>query len=580
MYRFICIYFDYVMLKKSLLIFLFVLFIFGALQANEYELIPSSWTFFKYHCSDSINVSIKNNSPYDYSTFSSVVKFDENDILVTHNSIGSFFNTMPVGYVSGNLYFAMWWNINGGVWDRTAATFNMITQADVSSSSTELEFVDNNWNPVFVFNTSDTDDWLTITSTDTPWDTLSWINNVTYYFEWYPCIDDGQAPEIENSQTWNDYIPSAIYGGRLTGIHDISMLVLDWQWTNGHYWYQGLSEILANYVPVGTNNVDNQYWVNSGTLNVRIDNSANGGSVEYPILSILTYTGTKSPHKYTWDSKDRWYWINFINLNPFEVEQQVVLTVRWYDNPNHFANVHLMTETFTFNNSSNPTINMLTPANGSTFQNTNISPLVFQADDAWAGVDTGSITIEIPAITSGAIQTLTGWIYSWTDLEFVLNHGSIWTGNEWWYEVLLVPKWEFPSDESISVWWFVSDLVWNNRTRSWSFTTRPDCVFYGCNNLLNVYIMEWVFAWGLPYVFTWELLIVTGTNSNSQYPYLTWINQDILMCGFPWTGAILDGSIPIYDNDGNTINWYLYTWDKLYITGADFTYNNGVITVH
>jgi len=38
---------------------------------------------------------------------------------------------------------------------------------------------------------------LTITSTETPGDTLAAITNATYNFEAYPCIDDLQAPVIK-----------------------------------------------------------------------------------------------------------------------------------------------------------------------------------------------------------------------------------------------------------------------------------------------------------------------------------------------------------------------------------------------
>jgi len=47
-----------------------------------------------------------------------------------------------------------------------------------------------------------------------------------------------------------------------------------------------------------------------------------------------------------------------------------------------------MTETFTFNTPTNPTISMVNPIDGATFQSTSLSPLVFNTSDAWAGVDT------------------------------------------------------------------------------------------------------------------------------------------------------------------------------------------------
>jgi hypothetical protein len=69
--------------------------------------MPASGAILKYHCPDTIDIDIKNNGPYDYSTFSSVLKFSGDEVSITHNSISSFFSTMPNGYVDGNLYFAM-----------------------------------------------------------------------------------------------------------------------------------------------------------------------------------------------------------------------------------------------------------------------------------------------------------------------------------------------------------------------------------------------------------------------------------------------------------------------------------------
>jgi len=51
--------------------------------------------------------------------------------------------------------------------------------------------------------------------------------------------------------------------------------------------------------------VDNQYGVDSSTLNVKIDNAANGGTIEYPPITTTAYTGNLTPNEYTWDSEDR-----------------------------------------------------------------------------------------------------------------------------------------------------------------------------------------------------------------------------------------------------------------------------------
>ncbi len=570
-------------IRRSLFIVFASLFVSGILLANEFEIIPSSWTDFKYHCSAGISVSIKNNNPYNYSTFWSVVKFNWSEISVVHNSIDPFFTTMPTGHVDWNLYTTAWWNVVGGTWNRVAANFTLNTVPGIISSSTELIFVDENWDPLTGFNVEDTDDWLTITSTNTVGDTLSGVTNVTYNFVEHPCNDDNAPPSIKDSASALDkYFPVSIHWWRLTWTENISMLVLDWTNSDGHYWYSGNAVSLSNYVATWSYHVDNQYGVNSSTLRVKIENSANGGTTEYITPTSVAYTGNFLPNKYTWNSVDRGYWIDFTNSNSFEVEKEVIITVTWLDNQNYVSSTNEMSETFIFNSPYDPTIGIVTPADNSEFQSTTISPLIFQVDDSWAGIDTGSVIIEIPVVMSGITQLLTGYIYSWSDLSFSNNNWSAWTGNQWWYEISLIPNWDFPSDRLITVSGFVADLVWNTIDDTWTFETRPDCSFYGCNEILDIYIMAWnsynMSTW---HQFTGELLIVTWTNINSPYPYLTGINNDILMCWLPWTWAVLTWSVVIYDTDGiTTINGDIYTWNSLYITGADFTYSNWVITVN
>jgi hypothetical protein len=81
------------------------------------------------------------------------------------------------------------------------------------------------------------------------------------------------------------------------------------------------------------------------------------------------------------------------------------------------------------------------------------------------------------------------------------------------------------------------------------------------------------------YEFTGTILVVTGTNLDSPYPYLTWANNDVLMCGYEWTWAILTWNVSIYDSEDNLINWNLYTGNVLYITGLNFTIVDWVIVV-
>jgi hypothetical protein len=178
---------------------------------------------------------------------------------------------------------------------------------------------------------------------------------------------------------------------------------------------------------------------------------------------------------------------------------------------------------------------------------------------------------------SGTDQLLTGHTYSWTELTYTLSGGSAGLGNAGWYEVSLSPLWDMPANRVVTVTGSFADLAGTTNTFTMSYTTRPDCAYFGCSEILSVNILWWVSAWITQ--FTWTLLVITGTNPNSPYPYLTGVNNDIVMCGIPYAGAILTWNIAINSNTGMNLKGTTYTQNKLYITGLNFTVSGGVITV-
>ena len=576
-------------ISKILFGIVFMLSIFWlslAQNVNYLDVSPSAWTY-KYFCDFNVNIDAVHNGG-DYSNCIYHVSFDTGAIGLSYLSRWASFDTHDLDeYLNTNFDVLHVEEQNtAGLLNSSATCSTLrINNKNTSVASTSLEFVDNSFNTPTSNTFLQTNEWLVLNGV---WNTLTWVNNATYNFDAAPCSGDINAPVVYPGSL----TPSTVNWWQLTGIQDIDMLVIDWQSTNWHYRYSWLDNTnLSNYEEVvGGDNVDNQYWVNSWTLNVKIVNAAGAGTTEYPILTKVAYTWTYTPNKFTWDSVDRWYWIDFTNTNAFEVEKEVIITVTGYDNPNYSLATHLMTRVFTFNTPEKPTMNMTTPINWSTFQNPAISLLKFQTNDSWAGVDTWTIKIEIPVIMSWATQLMTGHIYSGSELSFSLNSGGTGLGDAGWYEISLIPFWDFPSDETVVVSGFVADLSinavnlsTNNYTDTWTFTTRPSCDFYGCNEILDIYIMEWShFNGGIPYQFTGELLVATGTNPNSIYPYLTWINNDILMCGFPYTWANITSNFDMYESDWITLLTlpYAYTWTELYITWLDFTYSNGVITVN
>lgn len=561
-------------LKNIITIILFLAILLGYSFSNEFELYPASWTTFKYHCDQPLNIKIKK-WDYNFTTFSSVIRFNPWNVLLTHNSINSFFNTFPTWYVLNNLYFAEWANMVS-LWtsDMYVANFTLKTKEWFTWNSVLLKFTDRFGNDPDLSSPENTDDSITITSPDFVWDTLSWVTNATYYLEAYPCVEDTNAPIVFN----NSWSPNINWWRILGSWNDIKLLLIDWIWINKHYWYQGLPVNINNYVPA-LNNVDNQNWVNSWTIKVKINNSANWWNIETPILNIYPYTGSEFPNRRTWNSLDRGYWVEFKNEIPFEIEKQVTITVSGYDNYNSLGNRFLMNRTFVFNISENPSINIINPINASDNQDYNLSGIYFYAKDSWAWIDTGNVFITIPSIYSGSELLLTGYTYSWSELEFYLISWSSEIGGASSYEIKLIPKRKLPSDTEIVVTWMVLDLVWNTGFGNWSFSTRPSCLDLWCFDILNINFLSGNSFISNPRLFSWEYLIVTWLAYNTNYPYFTWINSDILVCWFEYEWTVLTWNVNIYSDTWVLINWYFYTWNELYITGLNFVYNNWTITV-
>lgn len=561
-------------LKNIIIVILLCGIMLGYSFSNEFELSPASWAIFKYHCNKDIEIKIKKWND-DFLAFASVIKFNTWNLFLTHNSINPFFtNNTGSSVLTGlGLYSTEWASMLGWTSDMWVADFTIQTKSWFKGDFISLNFVNSGWNaPSFWLGT--TDDGIFITSPDRPGDTLTWVTNATYYFEAYPCIDDTNPPIVFN----NSWSPN-INGWRiLWSWNTIKVLVLDWIWNKGHYWYQGLATDIDNYV-LAPNNVDNQNWVNSWTISVQINNSANGWNIETPILNIYPYTGSELPNKWTWHSMDRGYWVEFQNEIPFEIEKQVTITITWYDNENRLKQSFLMNKFFVFNRSENPIINIINPINASTGQDYNLSGIYFNARDSWAWVDTGKVYITIPAIYSGTELLLTWYTYSWSDLEFTWVNWTPEAGGSSSYDIKLKPKRRFPSNTKIIITGMVVDLAWNTGYKSWHFFTEPTCKDLGCFDFLNINFLTGIYSTYNPRLFTWKYLVVTWLSYNTNYPYFTWTDWDTLVCGFDYEWTMLTWNVDIYSNTWIMINWHFYTWKELYITWLDFTYNEWIITV-
>ena len=275
----------------------------------------------------------------------------------------------------------------------------------------------------------------------------------------------------------------------------------------------------------------------------------------------------------TWDSERRWYNVSFNAPFLYEVEKQVTVNISVIDNPNENGKIHTGTYNFSFNAPVPPTIERIYP-NLSTF----VSPsknfaISFSMSDAWAGMDTWSVKITIPEIVSGGEVLLSSYVYSWSDLDFELISWWEWLWSGWSYIVSFYPKQDFPvsTEITINVEW--ADLAWTSKIITSKFTTRPSCSFFWCVDNINI-------VWdNINQIFTWLVLIVTWTNPNSPYPYLTWENNEILMCGGEWSWISFDWNVSIYDVEWNWIWWNSYTNNQLFITGLNFVYEDWVIKI-
>ena len=547
----------------------------------SFSLLPASWaTNLKLYCNYSFGIYL-NPGVLSYNGFDATIKFNSGEAMITHSSVNPFFTDMATGFIANQNLYRVY---GGSPWSAsslpvTAATFILRTTNYIWS--TFLEFTTRTGGAI-TFDQNTTDDGAVINSSISSLDMLTWVTNGWYAFTALPCIVDNEAPSFVEifPMGGNRYIATWA---------TISFLTYDWRWittvwlnSTQHYRYSGLTLIPSNYQPAPST-VDNQEWVNSGTIMVNISCPTCAWSWSTGLtatdMNIITRTGDSGKNRYTWDSEDRWYNVSFPAPYPYEIERLVTVSMQATDNPNENLITHTGSHTFSFNAPSNPIIQRIEPSS-STNIDPNIAPIIFHFEDDRAWVDPDTISITIPQIMSGLDILYTWYTYSWSDLTLILNHWSAGTGNSGWYEVSFTWKRIFPSNTTIQITWSVYDYVWHQTTYNGNFTTRMTCADWWCADIFQLNILWWTFSWN--YFFTWSLIMITWTNLSLPYPYFTWINNDILMCGLPYTWTILTWNIWIYDTIWTQINGTIFTWEKLYITGMDgldFIYSGGVIII-
>lgn len=568
-----------------------ILSILGAttFAANpSFSISPASMTG-KLHCEYILGMII-NPWGLGYRWFETTIRFDSGNTIITPDALNPIFTTLNFAGISSWFLYNAYWNMGpwpGSTSIMTGLTFKFKTIQNILS--TNLIFTNNTWGDI-IFGPDTTDDGIYINALDNAFDILTWVNNASYTFVPLPCIVDTNAPGMLTNS--NNPLNGATY---IPYNHTISFVLYDWigawliTWpaplgsnNRSHFWYSGANTILANYQAAPTT-VDNQEWVNSGTIKVTLNCS---GCVVWSRPYILSGTslnrsdwiGNVTSNRYTRNSKTRWYNVSFLPPAQYEIEKLITVNVSVSDNANENGETHTGTTTFSFNAPQNPIITKISPT-GNTNVPTNLSPVIFNFTDDWAGINTWTIKITIPQYSSWS-KFYTWYTYSGNDLTITLIGWSVGTGNSWSYQVSFIPKWDFTSNIQLTITWYVQDLAGNIWTYNSSFTTMMNCADRWCSSIFQTTILWWLFTGTYP--FTGSLIIVTGTNLNSIYPYLTGVNNDILMCWVPYTGAILTWNIWIFDTVWTQINGILYTWQDLYITwmdGLTWTLSGGVIII-
>ncbi|MFZ2150975.1 MAG: hypothetical protein WAZ12_03340 [Candidatus Absconditicoccaceae bacterium] len=571
---------------KNILIINGILIIIGyfsnVFAANpSFDIYPGSGSNLKLHCRYLFNAKL-NAGGQSYNGFDYMINFNSGETNIIHSAVDPFFSSSPAGFIkSGYLYRSYGAATTGSAIDRNLTTFIFYTISNIGSSILNFTNCDGG---TIAFGSDTTADCAVVNGYSVGGlDILTGINDATYNFSTLPCVPDIDNPTISNVSISNGstQIPSN---------QNIFMLINDRQGNptsnvsgpaplennkRSHYRYSGLNTTLGNYV-AAPSSVDNQEGINSGSIKITVTAPSYPSYGTYILsgssLTISDFTGNGSINKFTWDSEIRGYNISFSPPSPYPVEKQISITITAKDKANELGQTHTGTYSFSFNSPIAPVISMLSPST-TTFISPTLSQIKFYITDDRAGINTGSIKFTIPAIYSGAILLMSGYTYSGDDLTFVLSGGSAGLGSGGDYIVSFVPKRNFPSNTGISITGLFLDLAGTTGSANFSFSTRPECSYFGCSTFLGIDID------GITSNFDGKFLIITGTNPDGPYPYFTGINNDILMCGPNFTGTSITGNIPLNNTNSQSILGIHYTGTQLYITGLDIILSGNIVFI-
>jgi len=413
-----------------------------------------------------------------------------------------------------------------------------------------------------------------------------WQSWLTIYFATWPCLRDYQWPIINIES-----ISNGAY--RVTTWNNLNFLFNDWADVGKWYKYAttNYSDVsISNYFPDITTTWDNQYGVNSGSLNVKI------------WLTIFNWSNfsTKNATWMVWDLRDRWYdvTINSGALPAFGIEQEITLTATWEDNL-----WNLSISGITFNSPRAPFVYRTWIANwnggiwsiNSPYINakpnrlTNVYPrlntirFVVLDDRAW--VDSSSLSVTIRSWWINGEILYSTW-YNWLILSWLTymydSNGLGWSSgitHSYNYDIIVQVWWtsgfDLPYNTNIYVVISWYDLASNHFVTTWyasdqknyfSFTTRNSCPLIQCID--RVIIDTWdvstrmVYSWSVLFVTWWTNPYVSGDILYCNMAQLSWIDlQTWYVTFYTWYTWM---NLVIKPTDLSWFTTYL-SWDTVYV---------------
>ena len=534
------------------------LFRWVASFASEIFIEPSTWTV-KMYCPQTVSVKI-NNSDSPISSIDMILTYDSSDIQDENFSINTSEYNSPIF----NEY-----TYNSSIGSDTRK-FGWTRLVDWIENATTKHL----WNFSFR-NTS----WITIVDLDfhaisgvTAWDTNLayqwddklfvpwWVAGAQFHYIVGTCTSDTQEPQFPNGN-----LSIANGANRVVANQTFDFRIIDQSTTYVDYRYPTDDLSLSNYLPAPAW-VDNQYGVDSGTIELTIQWETYTDN--FKLNSINLFDSIAS----TWTTRhreDKWYDIHITPLHQFEVEEEIILTMSWYDNTHISKSTrYLWQKTIIFNQPQVPYLirdNTVTDRSpeSSTVVDPDLWRIVFRVADARAWVDSGTLTVEIRTWT---ISNPNWWILkSYTNEELsmesvnmtfpsngvtasnAINHSQN-------YDITLTGYDSLPEDAYIRVIVDGQDLaqspnIFQSPSNRFVFQTRVDCNTLQCFDGIRIY--TW---WSLstPFLhYTDPDLYITGWYN----PYISW---QYLYCS-----TIKYGPLDIFKNPIEISYWFSTGWTLL-----------------